>query len=386
MALTPTFANPTSGSSGRSWRYNGTTVETYTPVSAVNVKDYGAVMDGVTNDTTAFVAAAAALPADGGQILVPAGTTLVSGWTITKALRITGESPQATIIQMATAGGPILSVGAVGAVNGLVVEHLQLKAHASSDRTNAAHIAVDCTGLRHAIFRDLAYRSNGTGAVHAVFDLASTPKPCYANTFDGVDVAETAGPKYIWKFHNGGLGVTYNPNVTRIQNLYSYSVNDITCAVLAGDSTSTTVSNCLFESLTGAVAIQLGQASRIENNWIESVSIAIQAPTVSPFGNSSLIMSNYLSGGVSVDIPAETFGLPVWIGNTGSWTMIGTGAAWGSGTEINGYGIMTPAKYPGGNEPSAVTQGKGAMFYHTTNNKPYWSDGTVWRDAVGTAL
>lgn len=33
--------------------------------------------------------------------------------------------------------------------------------------------------------------------------------------------------------------------------------------------------------------------------------------------------------------------------------------------------------------PSAVTAGQGAMVYDTTLHKPIWSDGVVWRDAMG---
>lgn len=39
-----------------------------------------------------------------------------------------------------------------------------------------------------------------------------------------------------------------------------------------------------------------------------------------------------------------------------------------------------------GSRPAAGTVGNGAMFYDTTLSKPIWSDGTVWRDAAGTAV
>lgn len=39
-----------------------------------------------------------------------------------------------------------------------------------------------------------------------------------------------------------------------------------------------------------------------------------------------------------------------------------------------------------GSRPAAGTVGSGAMFYDTTLSKPIWSDGTVWRDAAGTAV
>jgi hypothetical protein len=36
--------------------------------------------------------------------------------------------------------------------------------------------------------------------------------------------------------------------------------------------------------------------------------------------------------------------------------------------------------------PNAVQVGAGATFFDTTLVKPIWSDGTVWRDATGTAV
>ncbi len=44
----------------------------------VNVKDFGAVGNGVADDYAAFVAAIAALPVNGGKIIVPSGTYLIS--------------------------------------------------------------------------------------------------------------------------------------------------------------------------------------------------------------------------------------------------------------------------------------------------------------------
>lgn len=38
------------------------------------------------------------------------------------------------------------------------------------------------------------------------------------------------------------------------------------------------------------------------------------------------------------------------------------------------------------NRPSATAAGKAGMIYDETLSKPLWSDGTVWRDAMGTAV
>lgn len=62
---------------------------------------------------------------------------------------------------------------------------------------------------------------------------------------------------------------------------------------------------------------------------------------------------------------------------------------------VTGAGVTGQAKFAGtvksgaattASRPSASTAGAGAMIYDTTLSKPIWSDGTVWRDAAGTAV
>ena len=61
---------------------------------AINVIDFGAVGDGTTPNIAAFRAAHDALPANGGTIIIPAGTyRLEETWTITKPVILLGESP-----------------------------------------------------------------------------------------------------------------------------------------------------------------------------------------------------------------------------------------------------------------------------------------------------
>jgi hypothetical protein len=74
----------------------------------VNVKEYGAVGDGVTNDTDSFNAALAALAkADGGRCLVPKGTYLISALTnpaitshVSSNVHLVGEGRKATILKV----------------------------------------------------------------------------------------------------------------------------------------------------------------------------------------------------------------------------------------------------------------------------------------------
>jgi hypothetical protein len=76
----------------------------------VNVKDYGAVGDGVTNDTAAFIKALAACAIDGGTCLVPEGTYLISASGIStgrhkpsvlSGVHLTGAGRRASILKIA---------------------------------------------------------------------------------------------------------------------------------------------------------------------------------------------------------------------------------------------------------------------------------------------
>jgi hypothetical protein len=53
---------------------------------------------------------------------------------------------------------------------------------------------------------------------------------------------------------------------------------------------------------------------------------------------------------------------------------------------ITASSVITSGKSITGSRPSASTAGAGAQWFDTTLNKPIWSDGSVWRDAVGNAV
>lgn len=52
----------------------------------------------------------------------------------------------------------------------------------------------------------------------------------------------------------------------------------------------------------------------------------------------------------------------------------------------NGQTVLRTGRGTTAQRPAAATVGAGAAFYDTTLSKPIWSDGTVWKDAVGTAV
>jgi hypothetical protein len=64
-----------------------------------DVKSYGAIGDGVTNDTVAIQAALAAVPASGGEVVFPPGTYLASGLILKNNVTLRGAG-RATILKL----------------------------------------------------------------------------------------------------------------------------------------------------------------------------------------------------------------------------------------------------------------------------------------------
>jgi len=54
--------------------------------------------------------------------------------------------------------------------------------------------------------------------------------------------------------------------------------------------------------------------------------------------------------------------------------------------EVGAAHVLKTGRDVTASRPLAATAEQGSMFYDTTLSKPIWSDGTVWRDAAGTAV
>lgn len=75
------------------------------------------------------------------------------------------------------------------------------------------------------------------------------------------------------------------------------------------------------------------------------------------------------------------------LGGTGAaqrWRRIGSDVAVMSSTgDLTLRGWAKPGRYTSSTRPPASVAGVGAQIYDTTLSKPIWSDGAVWRDAIG---
>lgn len=96
---------------------------------SVSVKDFGAVGDGVTNDTAAFLAAIAAADV----VFIPAGSYLVGNIPINKNnFTLRGAGYNRSILIATSASAITLEVASTAAVSGLVLEDFKIQGNATA--------------------------------------------------------------------------------------------------------------------------------------------------------------------------------------------------------------------------------------------------------------
>jgi hypothetical protein len=108
----------------------------------VNVKDFGAVGDGVADDTAAIQAAVTASPASGGTVFFPAGTYKFSGVTVTKGISIIGDGYQDAAVRFVntSATNPFFSFS-----NASGIKVANFEASSSVTRTGGAFLSFNTT-------------------------------------------------------------------------------------------------------------------------------------------------------------------------------------------------------------------------------------------------
>lgn len=103
----------------------------------VSPKQYGAVCDGSTNDSTAFSSAVTALGVNGGTLALPAGVCCLStGVTVSAAVRILGAGTLASQLSACGANTSVVIMNARRAA----LEHVAVL---GTDALNAAHPTID---------------------------------------------------------------------------------------------------------------------------------------------------------------------------------------------------------------------------------------------------
>lgn len=306
----------------------------------VSVKDFGAVGDGVTNDTAAIQNAVDFLTYGGGTVYLPPGTYLVDtivfpydrGPTNTNpytTINLIGSGMTSSILLMNNPANPVIAMSRAVAnfrMTGSTFSDFAVKAHPSGSVGNSNHIAIDAVGFDAVIFRRIKFMSNGSGSVCMMFRTSAQPQLTYSQVFEGIVSFDNVGPAYIVKTQGNGIDALSNTNILQIRDCWIYNSSDMLTAFELSSCSLYQVINCEIES-AGNYGITCGSRGTIIGNWFEAVAIAPIEFVSGVAGSSSqnTIMGNYFSGfsGAIVQPSTDNTG-NIFINNTGgNWTLTG---------------------------------------------------------------
>lgn len=195
-----------------------------------NVKAYGAIGDGVTDDTTAVEAAIAAAKAVGGTVLFPPpGTYLISATLYinnsNKPLVFDGGSWNSTVLLANAANVPLFDTNGFTST-GIVFKNIHLNGNGANQSSGAPHI-IDGYGMSNCRFSNVWFDNPYTAASLTTGSIGS-----------------------VRLFQNGSAGngsgniiencLFYNSNATAYQNQVG---------VLMSQSVQNIVRNCIFNNI-----------------------------------------------------------------------------------------------------------------------------------------
>ena len=209
----------------------------------VNVRDYGAVGDGVTNDWQAFTDAWAAIVTNGGTLVIPAGTYLLNAdWVLAKLqknYRITGYG---AVITSGASVVHAIDISGGGQQGQLVIEGLTINHGANT----TASTAIRNVGGTYAKIIRCSFSARNNVAYNAI-----KMTDAYWALVDKCQFYGTGSPKY-----GSAIWVNGECNATKIQN---NQVSEAVSCVYVDANVSDGMVNGLrivnndFESITNAI-------------------------------------------------------------------------------------------------------------------------------------
>jgi hypothetical protein len=282
----------------------------------VSVKDFGAVGDGVTDDTAAIQAAIDTVGTTGGAVYVPAGVYLVSGLTITKIspagmglntarFMLYGDYHQ-SIIRCTTADPVLLignPVGGGSRLHDVIIKQLQF------DGNGVATEGLKFQQCSRMAVRDCRiYNNAGDGVLYA--DDSYGPfllDSCLIrnNTGNGVHIDDsTANNGNAFKSFNSVIAVNAGSGI-RVKSGYNISIIDSDiesngdCGVYAGASTKAVqalkISGNYFEGHTTG-----GKANVYISGAVQGIDISGNYSNL--IDGSGQLYGFYFNGGANISL------------------------------------------------------------------------------------
>lgn len=206
-----TFLQSGTGAASRSWNDKASEV--------FSITDFGAAVDGSTDDTAAVQAAIDALEAaGGGSLLFPAGTCLMaSGVTITGSnIYLKGEGPGASFINFSDADGTLFTVEPADPVNSAINRFgiSNLGVYSAVEHTAGDFLSMDAVHqfwITNVSFSDFFGGIHQQGCVNGFYSDV--------RLITGVSFTTTRTGSYGIKFSKGSNTTVPNPAETFLTNV-----------------------------------------------------------------------------------------------------------------------------------------------------------------------
>lgn len=339
-------------------------------IEMLGTNDFGTVNPPITpavykSQTAAFVQALLAAGIDVAVIVEPAPQAPRTGQTTytlvqyRQALYEVADENDIALIDMQDRWGDWVSANALGLMGDDY--HPSNRGHNDTARAiyealfgpwssstagtdaNALHLTGDETAVGQKTFRPAASNTSAVelrGQTGQTADIVIVRDPANANN---VTMSVSADGK-IARF---GL----SSSAVRVGDFNAIVAEGQVTPYLAGSGTG-----LLYISVPTLSLRTVSKVTNDNNTWFESSAVGIKTMTVRAIaGQTADLFVAADSGGTALSA----------IRPTGAFKHLATTT---------------------GGRPSASASGAGTQVYDTTLSKPIWSDGTVWRDAAGTAV
>jgi hypothetical protein len=347
----------------------------------VNVKDFGAVGDGVADDRAAMQAAINAVPANGGVVYIPAGRYLVR-----EALFITRDN---TVITGAGTGATLLIMGLSSPAVGYSC--IDVRTSLANGGSGGNITGVTITNL--SINGNKAV--NTSAGANGILIACTTQHVLSQTSISNVTIFDCTNSGILLEGLDNGANDIYRVEQTHIHNCRLYANNGV--GISQFKTNNTTISGCVFadnglENLTidvfsqacivdgnrffkhlggtGNIGVDSGDACIISNNFIDNqndttaasgfrAGIALNSQLTSAGGNNDVVVSG------NVILNCSDYGVIAHDDTGGSFGSSAGGFAFGG--DVAGSAVITGNTF--GNNGTDIRIENGTGPFIVTSNK-----------------
>ena len=272
----------------------------------VNIKDYGAVGDGIADDT---LAVQRAITNSTGAVYVPAGTYLITGVTLTAGKQLIGENRATSILKL---GAALAGNGMINAVyaDNIVVENLTIDGGSlvgtknslinffgcnyarieNNTFINVDQFAVGCNSMQYYIIRSNVFLM--TQLVGAWID-ASTVVPGSGGPISTTGLVGTisapggvGGVQAAFTYSTDGSGAVVASSILFSTNGRGYLTNPTASfPAVPGSSCTARYGGAQVVAITCANTTVVGEGIEISHNYIEGAGTNFAIRNSNIFGN-----------------------------------------------------------------------------------------------------